>query len=644
MCHLRSFQSLDDTYRYKMIHDYKSLDLKCGIEIHQQLNTKKLFCSCPSEIRDDEPDLIIKRKLRAVAGEVGDIDPAAMHEFLRDKTIIYQAYSDTNCLVELDEEPPHLLNEEALDIVLKVSLLLNAKPVDELQVMRKTVIDGSNTSGFQRTILVAMDGFVDTTFGRVGIPTICLEEDAARKISEKGNTTTYRLDRLGIPLIEIGTDPDIKNPEQARETAEKIGMILRATESVKRGIGTIRQDVNVSIGEGERIEIKGVQDLRLISKGVRLEVERQLMLIGVAKELRKRKLSRVELKSNFYDITKIFRNSKSNLISALLKNKNSRIIAVKLPGFNTLLKGKLGPELAQYARAVAGVGGIFHSDELPGYGIGEKEIKAVTNRLSIKNNDAFVLVGGSRGVAEKAAEAVLERCRLALNGVIKETRRAKGDGSTEFMRPLPGSARMYPETDELPIPINEKKILEMKKNLPMLPEERLKEFKRIGLSHELANQLLRSRFLKEFEEFVREFKNLKPSIIATTLLITTKEVKKRYGIEPDSIEIPHYREVLKAVNEGRIPKESIPEIIADIAKGGGDIELAIKKRSEAIKMPMGDIEKSIDRLIEKNLEFIRSRGERAFRPLVGKAMEEFRGRVDGKEISRIVKERLKKVK
>jgi len=625
-----------------MTLNYKKLGLKCGIEIHQQLGTEKLFCSCPSEIRDDEPHLTIRRKLRAVAGEVGDIDPAALHEFLRDKEIIYQAYSDTNCLVELDEEPPHPLNEQALDIALEISLLLNARPVDELQVMRKTVIDGSNTSGFQRTILIAMDGFIETDSGRVGIPTICLEEDAARKISEEGNTTTYRLDRLGIPLIEIGTDPDIKSPEQARETAEKLGMILRATGKVKRGIGTIRQDINVSIRGGERIEAKGVQDLRLISKGVKLEVERQLMLIGVAKELRKRKPSPGELKSDFHDVTKIFKNTKSKLISSMLKNKNSKVVAVKLPKFNGLLKEKLGPELAQYARAIAGVKGIFHSDELPGYGITEKENEAVAKELSSEKDGAFALVIEKKETAEKAIEAVLERCRLALNGVPKETRRAKDDGTTEFMRPLPGSARMYPETDEPLVPITDKKISEIKKKLPKLPEERLEEFKKLGLSHELANQLVRSRFIEEFEEFAGKFKNLKPSLIATTLLATPKEVKKRYGIELDSIEIPHYHDVLKAVNEGRISKESIPEIIADIAKEAQDIEKAIKKK--AAKVSLEDIEKDIDRIIEENIEFVRSRGERAVGPLIGKAMAEFKGRIDGNEISRIVRERLKKVK
>jgi len=624
-----------------MSPNYKKLGLKCGIEIHQQLDTRKLFCSCPSEIRDDSPDFVIRRKLRAVAGEVGDIDPAALHEFLRDKEIVYQAYSDTNCLVELDEEPPHPLNQEALDIALEVSLLLNARPVDELQVMRKTVIDGSNTSGFQRTILVAMDGYIETNSGRVGIPTICLEEDAARKISEEGNTTTYRLDRLGIPLIEIGTDPDIKSPEQAREAAEKLGMILRATGKVKRGLGTIRQDLNVSIKAGERIEVKGVQDLRLIAKMVKLEVERQLMLIEIAKELKGRNMSGKELKPNFYDVTGIFKNTKSKLISSILKNKNSKVLAVKLPRFRGLLKGKLGPELAQYARATAGVKGIFHSDELPGYGITKREVKAVAKKLSIGKDDTFVLVVEKEETARKALQEVLGRCRIALNGVPEETRRAKDDGTTEFMRPLPGSARMYPETDEPLIPITREGILEIRKKLPKLPEERLDEFIRMGLSSELANQIVRSRFMNEFEKFVREFRNLKPSVIATTLIATPKEVKKRYGVETNSIEISHYKRILRAVDKGKISKDAILEILAELTKNPDELDTIIKERGT--KASDKDIEKVIDKIIDDNIEFVRSNGERAAGPLIGKAMSEFKGRVDGKLVSRIVMERIRAI-
>ena len=253
--------------------DYEKIGLKCGLEIHQQLDTKKLFCNCISLLRQDEPDFEVKRNLHVVAGESGEVDTAASYEVSLNKDFIYQGY-DTTCLVELDESPPRKINQEALRIALQISILLNAKIFSATQIMRKTVVDGSNTSGFQRTVLVAKDGFVETSYGKVRIESVCLEEDSARIISKEDGKSVYRLDRLGIPLIEIATAPDIKTPSQAKEVALYLGNILRSFK-VKRGIGTIRQDVNVSIKNGKRVEIKGVQNPELIKKSVELEVKRQ---------------------------------------------------------------------------------------------------------------------------------------------------------------------------------------------------------------------------------------------------------------------------------------------------------------------------------------------------------------------------------
>ena len=266
--------------------DYKKLKFKAGLEIHQQLETNKLFCSCPSILRDEKPDILIKRKLRSSEGESGKKDVAAEYETSKDKEFIYQGYKDSNCSVEYDEEPPHDMNEDTLEIVLQVCLLLKCKLVDEIQVMRKVVVDGSNTSGFQRTALVGYGGYLGTSKGKVGIASVAVEEDAARRIKDDKNSVTFRLDRLGIPLIEIATDPDIKDPEHAKETAEKLGMILRSTAKVKRGLGTIRQDVNVSIKNGNRVEIKGFQDLRSMIKIIENEVKRQSKG-NVKKEVRK---------------------------------------------------------------------------------------------------------------------------------------------------------------------------------------------------------------------------------------------------------------------------------------------------------------------------------------------------------------------
>lgn len=267
--------------------DYEKLGFKCGLEIHQQLETHKLFCECPSLVHDDNPSIKFKRKLRAVAGETGEVDLAAAFEQNKDKVFTYEACKTSSCLVEMDEEPPHNVNKEALEIALEVALLLNAKIVDQVQFMRKTVVDGSNVSGFQRTALIATDGFIETSKGKVSIPTVCLEEEAAKKVSEKHDNVVYRLDRLGIALVEIATEADIKSPMHAKEVASILGMILRSTGKVKRGIGSIRQDVNVSIKKGARVEIKGFQELKSIPLIIENEVKRQMKWEKPKQEVRK---------------------------------------------------------------------------------------------------------------------------------------------------------------------------------------------------------------------------------------------------------------------------------------------------------------------------------------------------------------------
>jgi len=271
-----------------MVHDYKKLGFKCGIEIHQQLETHKLFCHCPSLVNDDhKPDIFFERKLKAIAGETGEIDAAAAYEKSKDKVYKYEGCSTSCCLVEMDEEPPHQVNMDALKTALEVSLLLNAQIVDKVIFMRKTVIDGSNVSGFQRTALIATDGYINTSKGKVKIESICLEEEAAKKLESTKTFTKYRLDRLGVALLEIATDASIKDADHAKEVASIIGMILRSTNKVKRGIGTIRQDVNVSIKGKERVEIKGFQELRYMPKVIENEVTRQIKLKESKKEVRK---------------------------------------------------------------------------------------------------------------------------------------------------------------------------------------------------------------------------------------------------------------------------------------------------------------------------------------------------------------------
>ncbi|MFH1473582.1 MAG: Glu-tRNA(Gln) amidotransferase subunit GatE [Candidatus Aenigmatarchaeota archaeon] len=265
--------------------DYKKIGFKCGIEIHNRLDTKtKLFCNCKPRFSESKPISLIKRKLRAVAGETGQVDVAALYEYLRDRTFFYQCYPDETCLICIDEEPPKSVNKEALNVSLQVAKLLKAEIPDEIHIMRKTVIDGSNTCAFQRTAIVGMNGVLKTSQGDVGITNISLEEESAGKVKKEGNELTYRLDRLGIPLVEMGTAPDIKSPEHAKEVAEKLGMMIRSTGKSQRGIGVTRQDVNVSIKGGARVEIKGVQELDMIPQLINNEIKRQQEMIKKGKK------------------------------------------------------------------------------------------------------------------------------------------------------------------------------------------------------------------------------------------------------------------------------------------------------------------------------------------------------------------------
>ncbi len=473
--------------------NYEKLKFKSGLEIHQQIDTKKLFCSCPSILRKDEPDVLIKRKLHAVPGEKGEVDIAAQYQASLKKEFIYQFYKDNNCLVELDEEPSHNLNQEALKIALQVAFLLNCKIFPVSQIMRKTVIDGSNTSGFQRTVLIAREGFIETKYGKVIIDTICLEEDSARKISENNEKVIYRLDRLGIPLIEIATAPDIKSPEQAKESALHIGEILRSCK-VKRGIGTIRQDVNISILNGNRIEMKGMQDMKTFVRTIENEILRQKKLFDSGKPTK------------------------------------------------------------------------------------------------------------------------------------AEVRNALPDGSSEFIRPMPGADRMYPETDLPLLKISRELINEIKKDLPKLKVEVEEELKKTGLGHEMIKLLLSRNKVEEFKNLVQIYEN--PGFIAKMILLFPKEISAKTGKSIENIEKKleeFYGDILIALNKGKISELDIKEILAKIIKS--------EKFEDAIKIKKADISD----IEEKIMKLIKEKPGLNVNAYMGLIMKEYAGRINGKEAMELIK-------
>ncbi|NYT05040.1 MAG: Glu-tRNA(Gln) amidotransferase subunit GatE [Methanomicrobiales archaeon] len=601
--------------------DYKAIGLKAGIEIHQQLDTReKLFCHCPTVLRDVlDRNGEFFRYLRATESELGEIDRAAEEEMKQVRQFAYYAY-DTTCLVENDEEPPAPLNPEAMEICLTLAKMTGATPVPSVHVMRKLVIDGSNTSGFQRTALVALGGSVPAG---ARIETLCLEEEAAQRV--EGDV--FSLDRLGIPLVEITTAPDMRTPEQVREVAAYIGMLLRSTGRVKRGLGTIRQDINISIAGGARVEIKGVQELDLIDEVVRREVARQQHLIAIRDELRARGAA---IHAVYFDVTGLFAATKS----AILK-KAPLILALRLIGFAGLVGReiqpgrRLGSEMADYAKK-CGVGGIFHTDELPAYGVTAEEVEAVREACHADPGDCVVLVAASRKKAECAAQQVVRRALLALDGVPEETRKMLEEGNTAYMRPLPGAARMYPETDVLPVAVPQAYWDGL--FVPELLSSKAERFAaEYGFDDQLSRQLAFSEQCVLFERAVAD--GIRPMLASRTLLATIRELK-RDGVAVERLTDAMILQVLARVEDGGLAKEAVPDVLRAVA-GGKDLETAAEEIAPPIAVD--DLAVLVRRIVAEREDFVKSRGMGSLGPLMGVVMKEVRGRVDGKVIADLLK-------
>jgi glutamyl-tRNA(Gln) amidotransferase subunit E len=629
---------------------FKKLGLMVGLELHQQLNTeRKLFCHCATVIRDDEPDGNFVRRLRPTQSEMGEIDPAALFEFQRQKRFCYEYYNDTTCLVEADEEPPHNLSDEAIDICLTIATFLNSKPVDEIHPMRKIVIDGSNTTGFQRTAIIANGGEVVVGDKTIGIQTICLEEDAARKIADddKNNMRVYRLDRLGIPLIEVATDPDIRTPDEAQEVALALGLLLRSTGQVKRGLGTIRQDVNVSIKDGAIIEIKGFQQLDMLSELVALEVQRQAALLEIRDELKVRGIKPTDIKKEIVDVTDIFAKSESKVIKNATKS-GGVVHVVKLPGFAGLIgkeiqpERRLGTELSDYAKFWGDVGGIFHTDELPKYGITETDVSKIYKAVKAGEQDAVVLVAAPKERCRDALKAVVDRAQVAVKGVPAETRTPLPNGTSKYARPRPGSSRMYPETDVRPVQITDSHLKKIKRNMPETIEEREKRFiKEYGLSSDLSYQITRSVNLSLFEQIVGET-DVSPTLVAATLENTIVSLH-RDRIPTENLQDRHFLELFQSVSKNELSSEAIPEVLTYLASNPiSDAKLAI----ETLGLGMAssaDVEKTIRKIVKDREDLIRKQGDRAIGALMGAAMKELRGKVDGKIVNELLRKEIQKL-
>ncbi len=473
--------------------EYKKIGFKCGIEIHQQLEGKKLFCNCPTEIRKDKADFSFDRRLRAAAGESGKVDIAATHEQKKAKLFTYQGYEDINCLVEMDEEPPRNVNQDSLKTALQVAKMMNCEIVNKIQFMRKTVVDGSNVSGFQRTAIIGLNGWIDVEGHKVGILGVFLEEEACQVISRTTDHDTYNISRLGIPLLEIATAPDIRDAEECQKAAARIGMILRSTGACKRGIGSIRQDVNLSIKGSARTEIKGFQDLKSIPKVVAYEIKRQQEVIAK----------------------------------------------------------------------------------------GEK--------------------------------------------VAMEVRRAEPDFTTKFLRPMPGGARMYPETDVPTIIVGDFTF----EQVEMLDEKQVRFEKEYKLNSDYAKQAVSyiDKTGTNLEDYFKKYKQIESKYVLDCFTAIPKELKKRYEVTLEFETVAD--EMLTAILQDKVSKSMTIEVLVEYSKSG--------------KLDFSKFETVSDEELEKEIKRIVDKSPNApVGALMGQVMAKFKGQVEGKTVMMFLQRNLKK--
>ncbi|MGC9208411.1 MAG: Glu-tRNA(Gln) amidotransferase subunit GatE [Nitrososphaeria archaeon] len=615
--------------------------MKVGLEIHIQVKSdRKLFCSCnPKD--PDESVTEFRRRLRVSASELGEIDPAAAFEMKKGLDVIYLAGNRSSCLVEADEEPPHDPDERSIEAAIKVANLLRANVVDEIHFMRKIVIDGSNTTGFQRTALIALNGRFMFRERQVRIQTICLEEDAARLIEKGNGYVKYDLRRLGIPLIEIATEPLELSPKEARDFAESLGRTLKLTGLFERGLGTIRQDVNVSMEGGGIVEIKGVQKLEQIEKVVEFEEKRHRWLFEVASALRSRGISEESFRDvRPKDVSELFR--KYSQVETVKRFFSGSAFALRAPGFKGLIgsepveDARLGLDLADICR-LFGFRGIIHSDEIEKYKFPHELISELSEALGLGENDGFVLVFGEEERARLCLESIRERLIEALKGPVAETRYATEKGTTRYLRPRPGAARMYPETD-IPTIVISKDMKEKYKVEIRTWDEAVSEFAaKYALERDLAEQILDSDYVDLFTLYMERY----PGISARLLASLFVQVLIPYADKGKPLEADDINALVESYYSGRISKEGLIDVARYMAEKRVGLEQAIKD------LRLGSIStEELRNIINMKLQELLREGmdpNKLYGALMGRVMSEVRGKIDGKVVNEEVKKALERL-
>jgi len=615
--------------------DYAGLGFRCGIEIHQQLDThQKLFCHCPVGLVEGPANARLFRHMRPTLSEMGEYDGTALMEKKTRKEIIYEILNDRVCTYEMDDTPPFLINQQAVDIGIKLALLFQCKIVDEAHISRKQYLDGSIPTGFQRTTVLGTDGWMPYKDRRITIRQINVEEDACREVSDVGHRIVFRTDRLSTPLVEVITAPDMRNPIEAGEVTKLLAETNRISGLVRRGIGAARQDVNVSITGGDRVEIKGVERIGLIPGLTHFEALRQKSLLELRDELCNRDISLDNFAYNISDATRHLLKT-PEFVGHWAVDQGGVIGAICIRGFGGLIGWYVFPErtfadeLGGRVRVIACLDktpNLAHRLNRAALGIPEREWESIGKGLNANTNDAVIVTWGPQRDVVTALEEIAARCREAISGVPQETRQVLSNGRyTDFERILPGPDRMYPDTDHPPIPIEMKRVSNARASIPEFPWERRRKLSEAGLSQQLVSQLIVHPRFEIFQKMVEISGDIR---WAARLVAETIKHLQRRGFETANLTDKRLLDLAESYREKEFYREGTLDILKVICKRN-------RKVSEAIDEIIFKITDEEAELIFEDLSDTANLPADPFkqkRYLMGQVMRKYRGAIPGKRL------------
>ena len=614
--------------------DYAALGFKSGLEIHQQLFTeKKLFCRCPAGRYSEEFNAEILRHMRPTLSELGEYDGTALMEFKTRKEIIYQIHRDTVCTYEMDDTPPFELNREALDIALSIGLLYGCSMVDEIHIARKQYLDGSIPTGFQRTTIVGVNGSIAYNGRRIGIVQLGLEEDACREVSDVGHRRVYLTDRLGMPLIETVTAPDMRTPQEVAEVADILRRLVRSAGRVRTGAGAARQDVNVSVTGGTRIEIKGVPRIPNIPLLTYNEAMRQHNLLRLRDELHHRGITPDSFFSRTEDITRVLRKTRFQPVRDAIAI-GWHVRGVMLRGFQGLLRWGtqtdtyFSREISDRVRVVAcltTLPNIIHSDS-PSDTLSSSEWQSLRKTVGAADDDAVVVVWGNKQDVITGASEIAVRAREATVGIPSETRQALRDGTNGFERILPGPDRMYPDTDLPPLRITPERLRIAGTKVPKPVWELEESYRKLRVPDDLITPLALSPFRNLFATAVEEWAVI-PSIAALTLVQFPKRVSRKLRT-PVVFPEATLRVLLTALRDRILTREGLLPVLEEVALG---------KSFSPDALPPRCSDRELTEVIDRCSAVLVTRPPRdpaqVKTVLMGMVMNQVRGRIEGRAVA-----------